>query len=164
MSAGRFRTGCAASVPACPSAWTPPGPNPTSASCRGPQSSFHYNLHASKVLLTMHSYLTHKTGRMRPLWIVWQCNAETTGGELVRDSGLQDLAMRGECSRADIYVYLCQFVFTLILYTYETTYICRRNTSIHHATCVCLEVLIRERGSSSKIRVSLSLKLEQKPI
>ena len=40
--AGRFRTGCAASIPACPSAWRPPGPNPTSASCRGPRSSFHY--------------------------------------------------------------------------------------------------------------------------
>jgi len=40
--AGCFRTGRAASVPACPSAWRPPGPNPTSASCRGPWSAFHY--------------------------------------------------------------------------------------------------------------------------
>jgi len=28
---------------------------------------------------------------------------------------LKDLEVRGECSRADIYIYLCLFVFTLIL-------------------------------------------------
>ena len=31
----------------CPSAWRPPGPNPISASCRDPRSSFHYILYLS---------------------------------------------------------------------------------------------------------------------
>ena len=48
MLAGRFRTGCAASVPACPSAWRPTGPNPISTSCRGPRFSFHYTLKSKK--------------------------------------------------------------------------------------------------------------------
>jgi len=47
--------------------------------------------------------------------IAWQRDAETANGELERYSALKDLAVREECSRADIYIYLCLFVLTLIL-------------------------------------------------
>jgi len=62
-----------------------------------------------------HDYLTCKTGHMWPLWITWQHNAETAVGELKRCSAPKDLAVWGECSRADTYIYLCLFVFTLVL-------------------------------------------------
>jgi len=52
---------------------------------------------------------------MWPLWIAWQRDAETAAGKLERYSAPKDLAVRGECLRADIYIYLCLFVFTLIL-------------------------------------------------
>ena len=42
-------------------------------------------------------------------------DAETVAGELERYSPLKDLAVRGGCSRADIYIYLCLFLFTLVL-------------------------------------------------
>ena len=42
-------------------------------------------------------------------------NVETTAGELERYSAPTDLAVRGGCSRADMYIYLCLFVFTLVL-------------------------------------------------
>jgi len=76
-----------------------------------------------------HDYLTLKTGRMWLLWIAWQSDAEAATGGLEGDSALKDLAVRGECSRADMYIYLCLFVFTLILYTYEMTCICIRCNS-----------------------------------
>ena len=62
-----------------------------------------------------YDYLTRKTGRMRPLWMAWQRNVETTAGELERYSAPTDLAVQGGCSRADIYIYLCLLVFTLVL-------------------------------------------------
>ena len=62
-----------------------------------------------------YEYPTRKTGHMRPLWIAWQRNVETAGGELERYSAPTDLAVQGGCSRADIYIYLCLFVFTLVL-------------------------------------------------
>ena len=40
---------------------------------------------------------------------------QDAAGKLERYIALKDLAVRGECSRADIYIYLCLFVFTLIL-------------------------------------------------
>ena len=43
-------------------------------------------------------------------------DAETATGELERYSPLKDLVVRGGCSRADIYIYLCLFLFTLVLY------------------------------------------------
>jgi len=60
-------------------------------------------------------YLTRKTGRMWPLWIAWQHDTETAAGKLERYSTPKDLAVRGECSRTDVYIYVCLFVFTLIL-------------------------------------------------
>jgi len=62
-----------------------------------------------------YDYLIRKTDRMRPLWIAWQLDAETAAGELERYSAPEDLAVRGGCSRADTYIYLCLFVFTLVL-------------------------------------------------
>ena len=62
-----------------------------------------------------YDYLTRKTGCMWPLWIAWQRNVETTAGELERHSAPTDLAVRGGCSRADISIYLCLLVFTLVL-------------------------------------------------
>ena len=62
-----------------------------------------------------YDYLTRKTGRMWPLGIAWQRDTETAVGELERYSAPTDLAVRGGCSRADIYIYLCLFVFTLVL-------------------------------------------------
>ena len=40
-----------------------------------------------------YDYLTCKTGRMGPLWIVWQRNAETADGELERYSAPKDLVV-----------------------------------------------------------------------
>jgi len=40
---------------------------------------------------------------------------KAAAGKLERYSALKDLAVREECSLADIYIYLCLFVFTLIL-------------------------------------------------
>ena len=38
-----------------------------------------------------------------------QRDAETAAAELERDSALEDLALQGECSRADALIYLCLF-------------------------------------------------------
>jgi len=62
-----------------------------------------------------YDYLTRKTGRMWPLWIVWQRDADTAAGELERYSAPKDLAVQRGCSHADMYIYLCLFVFTLVL-------------------------------------------------
>jgi len=40
---------------------------------------------------------------------------QAVAGKLERYSALKDMAVRGECSRADMYIYLFLFVFTLIL-------------------------------------------------
>jgi len=39
---------------------------------------------------------------------------ETAAAEVERDSGVEDLALRGKCSRADALIYLCLFAQTRI--------------------------------------------------
>jgi len=59
-----------------------------------------------------------ETGHMRPLWRAWQRDAETAAAELERDSGLEDLALRGECSRAEILIYLFVFWRKHVIYVH----------------------------------------------
>ena len=49
------------------------------------------------------------------VWIARQRDTETAGGELERYSAPKDLAVRGGCSRACTYIYMCLFVFTFVL-------------------------------------------------
>ena len=93
-------------------------------------------LHASKVFLPIHScifllcahqrvscgsqpriWLSYPQNRphVRPLWIARQRDTDTAAGELERYSVPKDLALQGGCSHVDIYIYLCLFVFTLVL-------------------------------------------------
>jgi len=61
-------------------------------------------------LLTLENdEFTLETGHMWPLSRAWQRDAETAAAELERDSALEDLALRGGCSRADARIYLCLF-------------------------------------------------------
>jgi len=53
---------------------------------------------------------------------------QAAAGKVERYSALKDLAVRGECSRADIYLSVSVCVFTDII-KYEMTHICIRSNS-----------------------------------
>jgi len=100
--------------------WSPAAPMRacTQARCFSPYiPAFFCPVHTRESLAAPnleYDYLTRKTGRMWPLWIAWQGDAETATGELERYSAPKDLSVQGGCSRTDIYIYLCLFVFTLV--------------------------------------------------
>ena len=68
-------------------------------------------VHQALVAMKLEAFSVHGHGTCS----AWQRDAETAAGELERYSALKDLAVRGRCSRADIYIYVCLFVFTLVL-------------------------------------------------